>query len=108
MPENFIIGSSSAIFGIIGSTLMREPLMKINLLLIFRIPIILVFGFIFLAQDLMNIFFTNLNLTSANLAHLFGFLTGVLITGIMYKSTIKTFYNWLGISFGFWMFINSI
>ncbi len=108
IPGSFILGASSAIFAIIGSVVMREPLMKINLLFIFRIPIILVFSIVFLLQELVNVFFTNLSLTNANIAHLFGFLTGMLITGLFFKDTIKTFYNWLAIAFGFWIFINSI
>lgn len=98
--DAIVVGASTAIFGIIGATVMREPLLKLNLFGFIKVPLILFFGFFFLLDNFI-VFYTNDLIVNSNIAHIIGFLIGVLLTGIYYNDTIEVFYNWLGISVGF-------
>ena len=100
LADAFILGASTGIFGIIGAIAMREPLMDLKVLGFFKVPMIIFFGLFFLFENLISYFTTNY-LVFGNLAHIMGFLFGILITGTIYRETIEIFYNWLGIAVGF-------
>lgn len=104
--NSFVIGASASIFGIIGSMVMREPLFNLRLLGIIKVPIIIVIGLFFSLQNILGTLVDS-TVMVADIAHLFGFLSGVLVTGAIYRETINVFYNWLAIAAGFWMIIQS-
>lgn len=106
-PENFVIGASSGIFGILGAVVMKEPLLKTKLLGIFNVPIIFILGIIFAIEGALSGYVLGVA-TMGDFAHIFGFLSGVLITAIFYYKTISNFYNWLAMAFGFWIIVSSL
>lgn len=101
---DFVIGASSSIFGIVGSLMMLEPLLKIRLFGIFKISLILVLGSFFLINYLFEFFLSNFNFQIGNLSHFTGLIIGIFLTALFYKKTIYIFYNWIFIFFGFFLF----
>lgn len=99
--NTFVIGISAGLFGIFGAIVMREPLLEIRVLGIFKIPIIILFGLIFILQWILSLLIQNNNLSFGDTAHMFGFLCGIFLMGIIEQKTIKVFYNWIAIAFGF-------
>lgn len=106
-PENFVIGASASIFGILGAIVMTEPLLKTKLLGFINVPIIFILGIIFALEGVMNEYILGF-VSMGDYAHIFGFLSGVLLTSFFYYNTISNFYNWLGMAFGFWIIISTI
>lgn len=98
--SGIVIGASSALFGVLGAIMMREPLLKIRILGIFKIPIIIMLSIIFILSSFVNIFFENMFITG-EIAHFVGFIVGLFFIAIFYIDTIDIFYNWLFISIGF-------
>ncbi len=110
IDNGFVLGASAGIFGIFGGLLMREPLMSMRLFGLIKIPLILLLGFFFTGSFLLTEILSPFGTGGAvigNVAHLFGFLTGVFLTGVLYRETISTFYYWLTISAGFWCLLIS-
>lgn len=103
----FVLGASTGIFGLIGLLVMREPLLKIKIAGIFPVRIIVLFGGFFFVENLIKIFFLKNYLILGSSGHIAGFFIGIFLAGIMYRETIETFYNWLGISFGFFLILYS-
>ena len=108
ISDSFVLGASAALFGLIGAILMREPLLKIRILGIIPSPIILVFGLFFVISSVINSMVFASNSISGDIAHMTGFFVGVLLAGLFFQSTIRVFYNWLGVFFGFWIIKLSI
>ena len=71
-------------------------------------PIIIAFGGFFAISNLILSFISFNQFSNGDIAHLFGFMTGILLTGSIYRETIEIFYNWLFIFFGFWIISISI
>jgi len=106
LDGGIVIGASGALFGILGSLMMREPLLKVRVFGFFQIPIIVLLGVFFffvLIQDLWTGFAIPSTFIQGDLAHIIGIFIGILITAIMYKERIFIFYNWLFIISGFWL-----
>jgi len=106
LDGGIVIGASGALFGILGSLMMREPLLKVRVFGFFQIPIIVLLGVFFffvLIQDLWTGFAIHSTFIQGDLAHIIGIFIGILITAIMYKERIFIFYNWLFIISGFWL-----
>ncbi len=105
----FVLGASAGIFGIIGGLIMIKPLMNLRVLGFFKIPIILVFGGYFIFSNLISKL-TGLQsqMMTGDLAHTIGFLIGILVIGVTYQDTIRIFYNWIAILFGFYLINFSI
>lgn len=103
-PENFVIGASSALFGLAGATIMRAPLLNLKIFGFINSPIILVFGCFFILTSFFGEFLKMINLASGDIAHFFGMVFGMFITAILYPKTIENFYHWLFIYGGFWLF----
>lgn len=96
-----VLGASASLFGILGALMMREPLFKIRVLGIFKLPIILVLGLFFALSFIIDSF-VHTTLVSGNIAHVIGLFIGIFVTGVLYNETISVFYNWILIAFGFW------
>jgi hypothetical protein len=107
VPEAFVLGSSAALFAVLGAHVMRDPLLDISFFGKVKIPLILVFGTFFSLDYLFRIETSSDLLLFANLAHLIGFFVGIMLMGLLYQETIDIFYNWLGISLGFWLVLYS-
>ncbi len=105
---SFVLGASSALFGIIALIVIREPLLETRLFGIFKIPLILLFGSYFAISSFMADYFSGFFYSIGDVAHLFGFLSGVFLTSIFYMERIRYFYNWVVIFFGFMMIKYSI
>ena len=101
-PDAFILGASASLFGLLGATLMREPLLKIRVLGLIKMPMIIFMGVFFIISGLLQQSFTQ-SVSTGEFAHMMGFLFAVLITGLFYNELIEHFYNWLAIFFGFWI-----
>jgi membrane associated rhomboid family serine protease len=93
----FIVGASAGIFGIFGMLIMRSPKLEIKILGIFSMPLILIFGIVFA----LSLFLPTSLTSSAEIAHITGLFIGMLYGGLLYPETIKSFYHWIFISFGF-------
>lgn len=104
-PNSFVLGASASLFGLLGAIILTDPLLELKIFGIIKTPIILLFGAFFAINALIENYFLNFgfNLVSADLAHLIGFMCGILITGIFYDDRISIFYNWLLIFAGFWL-----
>lgn len=102
-PQTFVLGASSAIFGILAALALRLPLLKVKFLGLINMPIIIAFGGFFAISNLIMNFIKLNQFSNGDIAHLFGFMAGILITGLIYRETIEIFYNWLFIFFGFWI-----
>ena len=98
---SFVIGISSGLFGILGAIVLREPLLEVRPFGLFKVPIILFFGVIFVINWMAGLYIAQKDVIFGEMSHIFGFLTGVLIIGITQRDTISTFYNWLAMAFGF-------
>jgi hypothetical protein len=102
-PDFFVLGASGSLFGIIGALLMRQPLLSMRIFGIIKCPLIILFGGFFALSS----FLEKLSLTGGNVsgdvAHLFGFLTGIFITAVLFKESIDVFYNWIIVFFGFFL-----
>ncbi|MFW6285844.1 MAG: rhomboid family intramembrane serine protease [Nanoarchaeota archaeon] len=107
IPNSIIIGASSALFGILGALMMREPLLNIKLFGIIKTPIIITLGAIFILHSGLN-YFLNQTLITANIAHYSGLFIGIFLVGIFDNQSIKTYYNWLFIVLGFGLIEYSI
>lgn len=108
VPGSFVLGASTGVFAIIGSVVMRDPLLNVRFLGIINIPIILLFGSFFAVENLLQYYFNTGYVVFGSIAHIVGFLCGIFITGIIYNETIDIFYNWLGIAAGFWLMLYGI
>jgi membrane associated rhomboid family serine protease len=108
LAKNIIVlGASGALFGILGALMMREPLLKVRLFGIIKTPIILVLGGFFFITFILENFFTNI-IATGNIAHYSGLLVGIFLIAIFYTETIEVYYNWLFITFGFYLIEYSI
>lgn len=96
----FIIGASSALFGILGAFLMKEPLLKVRLFGIIKMPLILFLGAFF---GLIEIVYTFLNFSFflGDIAHISGLFIGIIIAVALYNETQNVFYYWFVILTGF-------
>lgn len=101
LPDSFVLGASTSIFGIIGATVMRSPLFNLRLFGFIKVPIILIFGFFFIFENVFLTIFNSSYYVTGSVAHLIGFFVGIFLIGLMYNETIEIFYNWLFISLGF-------
>ena len=100
-PANaFVLGVSGGLFGIFGAIVMREPLLNIRVLGLFKVPIIILFGGIFIVSYLVSNFFSG-GVMLGEISHIMGFLIGMFLTGLFYRNTMEVFYNWVVISLGF-------
>ncbi len=100
-PANsFVLGVSGGLFGIFGAIVMREPLLGIRVLGLFKLPIIILFGSIFILSYLVSNYFSG-GVMLGEISHIAGFLIGMFLTGLFYRNTIGVFYNWVVISLGF-------
>lgn len=97
----FVLGTSAGIFGILGAILMREPLLSMRFLGIFKVPLILILGFVILFSMLISTFSLNLPISFGEVAHMTGLYIGIFLAAAFYHETISTFYYWVFISFGF-------
>lgn len=102
-PESFVLGASGALFGIIGALLMRQPLLTMRIFGIVKCPLIILFGAFFAISSFIERLIISGEYVSGEIAHLFGFLTGILIAAFMFRDRIIVFYNWLAIFFGFFL-----
>ena len=99
--EGIVIGMSSGIFAIFGALVAKEPLLDFRLFGIFKIPLILMFGLVFILQYYVSVLINIQSLLLGEVAHLFGFITGLFILVLYNRDLIFIFYNWLIISAGF-------
>lgn len=96
--NSIVLGASGALFGCMGILLMQQPLLRLRLFGIIKIPVILLYGTLFTISVLFSTYFMN----SAELSHMFGLFAGIFYAGIMYNQTISVFYHWVIITFGFY------
>jgi membrane associated rhomboid family serine protease len=99
--DGIVIGMSSGIFAIFGALVAKEPLLDFRMFGIIKIPLILLFGLVFIMQYFISIILNIQSLLLGEIAHLFGFITGLFILVLFNKDLIFIFYNWLIISVGF-------
>lgn len=106
----FVLGASAALFGILGAIVIINPLLELKILGLIKAPIILVFGGFFAINTLIQNYLMqlNFNLVSGDIAHLIGFLSGILIISLFYHEKLNVFYNWLLIFIGFSLIIYSL
>lgn len=96
--NTIVLGASGALFGCMGILLMQQPLLKLRLFGIIKVPVILLYGSLFTISILFSTYF----MTSAELSHMFGLFAGIFYAGITYNQTISVFYHWVIITFGFY------
>ena len=101
--NSFVLGASASLFGLIGGIIMKEPLLNIRLFWFIKSPIILVFAGFFALGTIINNYFLTSQIISGDIAHIIGFLCGIMIVAIKYKETINIFYYWIIIFIGFWL-----
>lgn len=99
--NSITLGASGALFGCMGILLMQQPLLKLRLFGLFKVPVILLYGSLFT----LSILFSTYYIGSAELSHMFGLFTGIFYAGIMYNQTISVFYHWVIITFGFYFLL---
>ena len=87
---------------------MREPMLNMRIFGFLKAPLILVFGGFFAISNFILNWIKIESINSGELAHIFGFLIGILLIGIMYRESIYVFYNWIFIGAGFWLIMASI
>ncbi|USN44421.1 MAG: rhomboid family intramembrane serine protease [Candidatus Woesearchaeota archaeon] len=109
VPQSFVVGASSGIFAIMAALMLREPLLKLNIFFLLKVPIIIVFGIYFSYSVLAS---TNTlsvqDVSVGEIAHITGFLTGILLTVLLFQERILVFYSWIMISSASWVLIKSI
>ena len=108
--NTFVLGASAALFGLLGAIVIINPLLELKLFGILKAPIILVFGGFFAINTLIQNYLSvlNFNLITGDIAHIIGFLCGILIISLFYHEKISVFYNWLLIFTGFFMITYSL
>ena len=103
MNNNFVLGASAGIFGIIGSLIILKPKLELKIFGIIKIPLILFFSGYFIFSNLLTNSFFQGNVNVGDLAHILGFFIGIFITGILYHEKTEIFYNWIIITLGFYL-----
>ena len=108
--NTFVLGASAALFGLLGAIVIINPLLELKIFGILKAPIILVFGGFFAINTLIQNYLSvlNFNLITGDIAHMIGFLCGILIISLFYHEKISVFYNWLLIFLGFFMITYSL
>lgn len=104
LENSYVVGASAGIFGLLGALLMRTPMLTTKIFGVIRVPLILILGILFAISLLVPNNFMN----SAEIAHVIGLFCGIFITSFLYPKNIRVFYNWVAISFGFLILINSL
>jgi len=102
IPNSFVIGASAGLFGIIGGIVILDPLLKVRILGIIKFPIIIIFGGFFIFSNLFSNYL-EIGLNSGNLAHLIGFIIGLLFITFFYNNSFEVLYYLSAISFGFYI-----
>ncbi|MFW5705116.1 MAG: rhomboid family intramembrane serine protease [Nanoarchaeota archaeon] len=99
----FVVGCSSALFGLVGALLMRSPMLSMRVFGIFKLPVIFVFSLFFVVLEMLVSYFPEVFNGVGHYAHLFGFFAGMLFMGLFFRETIPVFYVWTFTAFGFWI-----
>jgi membrane associated rhomboid family serine protease len=99
--DGIVIGMSSGIFAIFGALVAKEPLLDFKIFGLIKVPLIILFGLVFIMQYYISTLLNIQSLLLGEIAHLFGFITGLFILVIYNRDLIFIFYNWLTISTGF-------
>jgi membrane associated rhomboid family serine protease len=106
--DGIVIGMSSGIFAIFGALVAKEPLLDFKMFGLIKIPLILLFGIVFITQYYISVLINIQSLLLGEIAHLFGFISGLFILVLYNRELIFMFYNWLTISVGFVLLAYSV
>jgi membrane associated rhomboid family serine protease len=100
----FVVGASGGMFGLLGALLMRNPLLETKLFGLIKTPLIYILGALFT----FSIIVPSTLFQAAEVAHIIGLFSGILITGFLYQENIGIFYNWIFVAFGFLLLVSGI
>ena len=100
----FVVGASAGMFGLLGALLMRNPLLETKVFGFIKTPLIYILGALFT----FSIIIPSSLFQAAEVAHIVGLFTGILLTGILYQENISIFYNWIFVAFGFLLLVFGI
>ncbi len=90
-----IVGASGAIFGVLAAFVVLFPEEKISLYLfgavLVKVPAIVCIPFIFVVETVLATVSSWLNPSVASLAHVWGFISGLLFVALVYAKSTKEF-----------------
>ena len=86
--DGIVVGMSAAIFAIFGAIVVKEPILNFILFGYIKIPLILLFGLVFILQYYISILINVDNILLGEIAHLFGFITGLFILVLFNRDLI--------------------
>jgi membrane associated rhomboid family serine protease len=100
----FVVGASGGMFGLLGALLMRNPLLETKLFGIIKTPLIYILGALFT----FSIIVPTTLFQAAEISHIFGLFSGILLTGFLYQENVGVFYNWIFVTLGFILLITGV